>query len=68
MHGSTSGGPPDADDDKEEDDIEVEDNDEVEDNNKGVSALGLDRDMGFSRGHQTKPNQLKQGYLSSGPR
>ena len=35
----------------------MEDNDEVEDNNKGVSALGLDIDLGFSRGHQTRQNQ-----------
>ena len=48
MHGSTSGGPPDDDDDdKESDDIDVEDSDEVEDNNLSVSALGLDRDLGF---------------------
>ena len=58
MHGSTSGGPPDDDDDEEEDDDVVEDNDEVEDNDKDdnnykdISALGL----GFSGGHQTKPN------------
>ena len=57
MHGSTSGGPPDVDDDKEEDDNKVEDNNEVEDNDKDdnnykdISALGLDRDLGFSRGH-----------------
>ena len=50
--------PPDDDDDKEEDDDVVEDNDEVEDNDKDdnnfkdISALGLDRDLGFSRGHQ----------------
>jgi len=40
-------------DDDEEDDDEVEDNDKDNDNNdKDISALGLDRDMGFSRGHQ----------------
>ena len=61
LHGSTSGGPPD-DDEKEEDDNEVEDNDKVEDNNKddntdkGISPLRLNRDLVFSRGHQTKPN------------
>ena len=26
---------------------------------KGISALGLDRDLGFSRGHQTKPYHTK---------
>ena len=47
--------PSDDDDDKEEDDNVVEDKDEVEDNDKDdnnykyISALGLDRDMGFSR-------------------
>ena len=52
-------------DDKEEDDDMVEDNDEVEDNDKDynifkdISALGLDRDLGFSRGCQTKPYQTK---------
>ena len=35
----------------------MEDNDEDEDNkynngDKSISALGLDRDLGFSRGHQ----------------
>ena len=36
----------------------MEDNDKNDDNNKndnddkGISALGLDRDLGFSRGHQ----------------
>ena len=63
MHGSTSSGPPDDDNGKEEDDNEVEDNNEVKDNDKddnkdkGVSALGLDRDLRFSLGHQTRPNQ-----------
>jgi hypothetical protein len=64
LHGSISGGPPDDDEDKDEDDNEVEDNnkvednDEVEDNNKennnfkDISAVGLDKDLGFSRGHQ----------------
>ena len=48
----------DDDDDDEEDDDVVEDNNEVEDNDKDnnnfkdISALGLDRDLGFSRGHQ----------------
>ena len=46
------------DDEEEEDDDMVEDNDEVEDNDKDdnnfkdISALGLDRDLGFSQGHQ----------------
>ena len=31
---------------------EVEDNDKDDNNYKDISALGLDRDMGFSRGHQ----------------
>ena len=57
--------PDDDDDDEEEDDDMVEDNDEVEDNDKDdnnyndISALGLDRDLGFSRGCQTKPYQTK---------
>ena len=43
----------DDDDEEEEDDDEVEDNDKDDDNNdKGISALGLDRYMGFSIGHQ----------------
>ena len=42
----------DYDDNDEEEDNEVEDNDKDDDNNdKDISALGLDRDMGFSRGH-----------------
>ena len=39
----------DDDDDDEESDDEVEDDDN---NDKDISALGPDRDMGFSRGHQ----------------
>ena len=31
---------------------EVEDNDKDDNNFKDISALGLDRDLGFSRGHQ----------------
>ena len=43
----------DDDDDDEEDDDEVEDNDNDDDNNdKDISAVGLDRDMGFSREYQ----------------
>ena len=40
----------------DEEDDEVEDNDKYDDNNKddnndkGISALGLDRDLGFLRG------------------
>ena len=30
----------------------VEDNDKDDNNFKDISALGLDRDLGFSRGHQ----------------
>ena len=47
----------------------VEDNDEVEDNDKDdnnyndISALGLDRDLGFSRGCQTKPYQTKLAQI-----
>ena len=40
----------DADDDNDTND--TNDNDDKDGNNdKGISALGLDRDMGFSRGH-----------------
>ena len=53
MHGSTSGGPTDDADDEEEDNNEVEDNDKDNSNDKGISALGLDRYLGFSRGHHT---------------
>ena len=60
MHSSTSGGPHDDDDDKEEDDNEVEDNDKDNHNDKGISALGLDRDLGFLRGHQTKPTKSNE--------
>ena len=58
MRGHQGHRPPDDDDDEEEDDNEVEENDKVEDNDKDdnnfkdISALGLDRDLGFSRGHQ----------------
>ena len=30
----------------------MEDNDKDDNNFKDISALGLDRDLGFSRGHQ----------------
>ena len=57
-HQGCQGHRPHDDDDDEEDDDEVEDNDKDDDNNKddnddkGISALGLDRDLGFSRVHQ----------------
>ena len=35
-----------------EDNDEVEDNDKDDNNYKDISALGLDRDLGFSRGYQ----------------
>ena len=51
----------DDDDDDEEEDDEVEDNDKDDDNNnKDISALGLDRDMGFSRGHQGRQGHRPQ--------
>ena len=31
---------------------EVEDNDKDDNNFKDISALGLDRDLGFSQGHE----------------
>ena len=54
--------PPDDDDEEEEDDVvednyDVEDNDKDDTNYKDISALGLDRNLGFTGGHQTKPNQ-----------
>ena len=42
----------DEDDDVVEDNKEVEDNDKDDNNYKDISALGLDRDLGFSRVHQ----------------
>ena len=36
----------------EKDVNKVEDNDKDDNNFKDISALGLDRDLGFSRGHQ----------------
>ena len=53
-HQGHQGHRPHDDDDEEEEDDEVEDNDKDDDNNmdenddKGISGLGLDRDMGFS--------------------
>ena len=35
-----------------EDNEEVEDNDKDDNNFKDISALGIDKDMGFSREHQ----------------
>ena len=58
-HQGCQGHWPHGDDDNEEEDDKVEDNDKdnnnSKDNNndKGISSLGLDRDLGFSRGHQT---------------
>ena len=63
-HQGRQGHRPHDDDDDEEEDNEVEDNDKddhndkdddnnKDDNNdKGISVPGLDRDLGFSRGHQ----------------
>ena len=40
---------------------DANDNDDKEGNDdKGISALGLDRDMGFSRGHQGHCHQKQQ--------
>ena len=56
---------PHDDDEKEEDDDEVEDNNKVEDNDKDdnnfkdISALRLDRDLGFLRAHQGYHGQQK---------
>ena len=55
-HQGRQGHRPHDDDDNEEEDNEVEDNDNDNDNSKddnndkGISALGLYRDLGFSRG------------------
>ena len=38
--------------DKVDDNNDVEDNDKDDNNFKDISALGLERDMGFSQGHQ----------------
>ena len=51
-------------DDNEEEDNEVEDNNKEDDNNKddndenGISAQGLNRDLGFSRGRQGHQRHL----------
>ena len=63
-HQERQGHRPHDDDDDEENNDEVEDNDKDNNNNKddnddkGISALGLDRDLGFSRGHQGCQGQL----------
>ena len=63
-HQGRQGHRPHDDDDDEEDDDEVEDNDKDNNNNKddnddkGISALGLDRDLGFWRGHQGHRSRL----------
>ena len=47
-----------------EEDNKVEDNNKEDENNKddnddkGISALGLDRDLGFLRGHQGHQRHL----------
>ena len=40
------------DDNNEEDNNKDDDNNKDNKNDKGISALGLDKDLGFSRGHQ----------------
>ena len=45
------------DDDNKEDDDEVEDNDKDDNDDKGISALGLDKDLGFSCS-ATKPKWI----------
>ena len=58
QHQGRQGHRPHDDDNDEEEDNEVEDNDKDDYNNKDnnndkcISALGLDRDLRFSRGHQ----------------
>ena len=47
-----------------EDKDEVEDNDKDDNNFKDISALGLDRDLGFSQGCQTKPYQTNSRKLA----
>ena len=63
--------PHDDDNDAEDDDNEVEDNDKDDDNNKnnnndkdgnndkGISTLGLNRDMGFSLRHKGHRRQQR---------
>ena len=57
-HQGCQGHRPHNDDDSEEEEDEVGDNDKDDNNNKddnndkGISALGLDRDLQFSREHQ----------------
>ena len=52
----------DDDEEDEEDDDEVEDNDKDDNNNKNISALGLDRDLGFSRGLQAQSSPHSEYY------
>ena len=51
-----------------EDNDEVEDNDKDDNNFKDISALGLDRDLGFSRGCLTKPYQTKLAQIRANSR
>ena len=59
---------PHDDDNNDKDDNEVEDNDKDDDNNndKGISALGLDRDMGFSKEHQGHQEHWTQVFFGTG--
>ena len=41
-----------------EDNDEVEDNDKDDNNYKDISAQGLDRDLGFWRGHQVSVSDM----------
>ena len=41
-----------ANDNNDNNDNDNDNNDKDSNDDKGISALGLDRDMGFSRGHQ----------------
>ena len=70
-HQGRQGHRPHDDDDDEEEDNEVEVNDKDDDNdkddnnnkhdnnNKGISILGLNRDLEFSRGHQGRQGQIR---------
>ena len=60
---------PHNDDDDEKVDNEVEDNDKDDDNNdKGISALGLDRDIGFYQGpsYETPNDLIRYAHISQG--
>ena len=54
----------DADDDNDDNDINNgnDANDKDGNDDKSISALGLERDMGFSRGHQGRQG-LQRQYL-----